>query len=445
MTIRTMALDATARTIDTDGRMHIAKSHISKAGVNPYYGNEIPGYEALGLTADKIYHLLRDPGELAKGASTFERNQILFKHLPVTADSPRKDHVIGAIGSDVEFNAPYLDADVCIWDAEAIAAIETETMKEFSCAYHYVPVMTPGQYEGDPYDGVMTEIQGNHLALVETGRAGSDVVAADSNPFTRSTDMVMTKRGKALFVALCAASPKLAQDSALPALVGQVRTSNFDAAGIKARLIAMDAESKEKTEKIVDSMKDMDDEPEAKEPKANDADPDDETEEERKDRLEKRKAAKDRKTAKDKKPAYDAEEVERLRNKPACDQTAEERAMWAQMKKDGMADSQNDSGEQVKHAMDSFRRELREAEEARREVRPVVGEVLAQDSAAGIYEFALDTLKVDHKDVAGVPALRALYRVASSKSATAPTVAMDYSAVADVEKRFPGFSRVRQA
>lgn len=241
--------------------------------------------------------------------------------------------------------------------------------------------------------------------------------------------MVMTKRGKALFVALCAASPKLAQDSALPALVGQVRPSNFDAAGIKAKLIAMDAESKEKTEKIVDSMKDMDDEPEAKEPKvkpakdraAKDAEPEDEdeTEEERKERLEKRKAAKE-KAAKDAACAKDEEKEKEKEEK-------EERE------------------KETKQAMDSFRRELREAEEARREVRPVVGEVLAQDSAAGIYEFALDTLKVDHKDVAGVPALRALYRVASSKSATAPTVAMDHSAVADVEKRFPGFSRVRQA
>ena len=40
--------------------------------------------------------------------------------------------------------------------------------------------MTPGVYEGERYDGVMTEITGNHVALVSDGRAGPDVVVADS-------------------------------------------------------------------------------------------------------------------------------------------------------------------------------------------------------------------------------------------------------------------------
>ena len=51
----------------------------------------------------------------------------------------------------------------------------------------------------------------------------------------------------------------------------------------------------------------------------------------------------------------------------------------------------------MKHAMDEFKAELREAEDARRAVRPVVGDVLAQDSAEGIYGFALDQMKVDRQ------------------------------------------------
>jgi hypothetical protein len=41
--------------------------------------------------------------------------------------------------------------------------------------------MTPGTSpEGEKYDGRMTQIVANHIALVEAGRAGPDVMVADS-------------------------------------------------------------------------------------------------------------------------------------------------------------------------------------------------------------------------------------------------------------------------
>ncbi len=175
-----LAFDRSARWIDADGRLHVDRSHISKAQISPYYGKEIPGYEALGLQPDTVYRLFRDPVELERGAATFARLPILSEHVPVTVDTPRPDLVVGAIGSEITFTPPYLDADLCVWDATAISGIETDKVRELSCAYRYVPVMEPGEFEGQPYDGRMTEIQGNHLALVETGRAGPDVVVSDS-------------------------------------------------------------------------------------------------------------------------------------------------------------------------------------------------------------------------------------------------------------------------
>lgn len=384
-----IALDASARTIDIDGRMHISKSHISKAGVNPYYGREIPGYEALGLQPDKIYQMLRDPGELAKGAHTFERNQILSKHIPVSADQPRKDFVVGAIGSDVAFNDPYLDADLCIWDAGAIAGIESEQVQEISGQYHYKPVMTPGVFKGEPYDGVMTEIIGNGIALVEAGRAGSDVVAADSNPFQRSN---MTKLGKAIET-----YRTLAKDAAVPA--EKLRLA-MDAV-IEA---TEDPEPKEPKKEAAKDKKAKDSESEEEKKQAED---EDETEEEKKERLEKR--AKDKK-AKDAEPEKEEEKEKKS-----------EKAMDARI--------------------EALRSEFKQADEARRDVRPTVGDVIAQDSAESIYGFALDQMKVDHAGVTGVPALRALYKVASSKSTDAPRIAMD-AATLTVSK-IPGFDRAR--
>ena len=168
------------RRYDADGRLHIMRTPISKATVNPYYGREIPGATELGLEPERVYYMLRDPGELAKAAQSFARVQLMFVHTAVSADDPKQDSIAGTVGSDVEFEAPYLMADLCVWDAEAIAGIETETVQELSSSYRYRADMTPGMYEGQRHDGVMRDIQGNHVALVKAGRAGSDVKAADA-------------------------------------------------------------------------------------------------------------------------------------------------------------------------------------------------------------------------------------------------------------------------
>lgn len=380
-----LAFDATARTTDTDGRLHISKSHISKATVNPYYGKEIPNYEKLGLDPDRIYYMFRDPVELARGASTFARLPILKKHVPVSATAPRQDLIVGAVGSDVEFNEPYLDADTCIWDAGAIAGIESDQVREYSCAYHYVAVMTPGEYHGQRYDGIMTEIRGNHLALVEAGRAGSDVLAADEEikPMAKTT-----KLGKALIVTLGGMSPKLAQDSATVALVGMAKKKTFNKEKVSGELIALDADlDPKKLTAAFDALLALDADKEDKPAEDEDDDDDvvpgdeDETEEEKK-RL-----------------AKDAEE------KAEKDKTAMDAA--------------------IASATASITQNLHEADEARRSVRPVVGDVIGMDSAEAIYGFALDHMKVDRKGVKGVPALRAIFNLANKPAAPAQRIALD--------------------
>ena len=415
MPILRLAFDRSARRIDADGRLHVERSHISKATVNPYYGKEIPGFEALGLAADQVYRLLRDPVELERGAATFARLPILSEHVPVTVDAPRPDLVVGAIGSEITFTPPYLDADLCVWDATAIAGIETDKVRELSCAYRYAPVMEPGEYEGQPYDGRMTEIQGNHLALVEVGRAGSDVVVADRNPFTfKESAMKMTKLGKALFAALCAASPVLAADSALPALVGPATRKNFKKEEVKAKLLALDASiDSNQLDAVLDAILDVEQDPKPVETPA---------------------AAADESPA-DKLRALLAGKVDDATLEAACGLLATP-----------AADEKPEPGmkkEEVDAAMDGLRKELREAEEARRDVRAVVGDVLGMDSAAAVYGFALDHMKVDRAGVEGAPALRALFKVAASHKVASPVhVAQDSAGLA---AKFPGAARFSHA
>ena len=413
-----LAFDRSARRIDADGRLHVDRSHISKATVNPYYGKEIPGYEALGLQPDKVYRLLRDPVELERAAPTFARLPVLSEHVPVTVEAPRPDLVVGAIGSEVVFAAPYLDADLCVWDATAIAGIETDKVRELSCAYRYVPVMEPGEFEGQPYDGRMTEIQGNHLALVEVGRAGSDVVVADRNPFNfKETAMKMSKLGKALFAALCAASPVLAADSALPALVGNANRKTFKKEDAKAKLLALDASlDSNKLDAVLDAILDVEQDPKPVETQA---------------------AAADESPA-DKLRALLAGKVDDATMESACGLLATPASDEKPEGEPGM------KKEEVDAAMDSLRKELREAEEARRDVRAVVGDVMGMDSAVAVYGFALDHMKVDRAGVEGAPALRALFKVAAAnKASTAPVhVAQDSAGLA---AKFPGAARFRNA
>lgn len=476
------------RRYDADGRLHILRTPISKATVNPYYGREIPNSEQLGLQPERVYYMLRDPGELAKAAPSFARNQLMFKHIAVSAEDPKQDSIAGTIGSEVSFEAPYLIADLCVWDAEAIAGIETDTVRELSASYRYTADMTPGMYEGQRYDGVMRDIQGNHVALVERGRAGSDVMAADSQMETG----METKFGKALYAILCAASPKLAADSRLKPLVIGMTRKQGDLRALEPKLLAMDAELRiDAARYAMDAAKDASEEEDDKERE----------ERERKEKEAKDRKAKDgRKRAKDmseeewnrqqeeeqgmtddERKARDAEEddedrakrkeyekraqdaekmcrdsfkslVEELEGKGYSHEYATKIAgKVAAEKGDDKAkdrkrarDAEEDEREREKkaedrmiRAMDEFKAGLRYAEEAKREVRDVVGDVIAQDSAEGIYEFALDQMGIDHKDVKGRTALRALFQAARS-AARPQRPAFD---AVSMEDKFAGASR----
>jgi hypothetical protein len=177
-----LALDKdSVRSFDKDGRLRVSIAKISKACVNPYIGHEIPGWEELGLERDKVYHLLRDPEELKKAATSANGVQLLQKHIPVSADDHQPWDVVGSTGTDAKFEDPYLYNSLSVWTKSAIDDIESDKKKELSMGYHYRPDMTSGVYDGHQYDGVMREIEVNHVALVKDGRAGDEVVVGDSS------------------------------------------------------------------------------------------------------------------------------------------------------------------------------------------------------------------------------------------------------------------------
>jgi len=179
-----IALDASpsVRSKDENGFLHVAVSNLTKEIVNPYYGREIPGWQDRGIDPDRVYYGYRSGAELEKGASTFSGLPLLLDHHLEDAEAPQKDFRVGTVGTDARWEAPYVKAALVVTDADAIRAIEDGSMRELSCAYRYDPLWQAGTFDGIEYDFVMTNIRGNHVALVSEGRAGADVVVADAAP-----------------------------------------------------------------------------------------------------------------------------------------------------------------------------------------------------------------------------------------------------------------------
>ncbi|WOB75925.1 DUF2213 domain-containing protein [Achromobacter xylosoxidans] len=436
---------ATVRRIDVDGRMHVEISNISKATVNPYRGSEIPDWEALGLDANRIYFLLRDPQELEKAAPTFNNIPLLSKHIPVSAAEPQKEFVVGATGSNASYQAPYLKNSLVVWDAVAIALIESEEQKELSSAYRYRADMTAGVYEGVAHDGVMRDIRGNHVALVEVGRAGPDVVVGDSSTLNPSEipKMKLSKTAAVVAGALGAhIRPRLAQDAALgdltPFLKGvsrknlkseQPRIIRAMQNHFKGKL-AQDADLEDLKE-VIDIFADP-----AVAPIGEDEDD---------DNLEPKPVAQDdelmgkiREMLGEKLGPEEAARVMAALGEPAAANDepppttgTPPAPVTKQAMDQALAKAQKD-GEQA--AVKRWT-EIRTAEQ---ECRPILGEIVAQDSAEAVYKMALDAKGVDLTDTPP-SAYRALVKMAlaQDQAPQTPRVAMDSAAQKSFRDRFP--------
>ena len=396
-TTERLAFDrASVRTFDGNGRLQVKVSNISKANVCPYFGREIPGADKLGLDPEKIYYLWRHPDELKKAVATFNNIPLLSIHTPDFPGDPPREYRVGVTHSNADFDGTYLTNGLSVWDNSAIAGIETEEQEELSSSYQYVADMTPGTTpNGEVYDGIMREIIGNHVALVETGRAGSDVLVADSLPPELKH---MSKRKAAAIRATL--KPLLAADADLEA---EVR---------KALLARDEADKEDKKDKPAE---------------------DEETEEEKKEREAKEKAAQDEETEEEKKEREAKEKAANDEDDDKKDDKVSKTAMDSAIRL--AADSA------TKKAAQNFR-EIREAELA---VRPLIGDVVAMDSAADVYRTALEQSGVDIKGVhpSAFPSLVKM-AISQKESSRPAALAQDSASISEFESAFPTAGKLKR-
>lgn len=166
--------------VDHNDFWYIKDNPLSKVGVFPYLGKQISSE----LEPDKIYQVYRPAEELLSEATVNS-----FKLLPIVDDHtmlgtepgmmPAEEKgVHGTSGSDVYGKDGKLYGDLKIYSETLKDEIEAGK-KELSMGYFCDYELTPGTFDGQHYDAVQRNIRGNHIALVEEGRMGSDVRVMD--------------------------------------------------------------------------------------------------------------------------------------------------------------------------------------------------------------------------------------------------------------------------
>lgn len=373
-----VAMDkASARHYDDNGHLIVDSTIITKAAVNPYYGNEIPNYEELGLIPEKIYMMLRDPEELKKGMHTLGEKQLLLKHIFVSADDPQKESIAGTIGSNLEMIGDDVKGSLTVWDKEAINLIESGKLAELSASYFYDPVMKSGTFKGQAYDGIMTNIRGNHVALVERGRIGRVALVADSLPKLMEFNMKL-KKGALAKINATAKSILKAK--------GLAADADLTPEEIKELVTAV----VENTEHVVEDNEEVE--------KMVGAEDEDETE-----------------TAEDEDDGEKADKERKELEKTDKDDS--------EAKKEAAMDADAIRASAVKDVTELF--------EARELVKPLVG-VVAMDSAIDVYKHALKKSGVDTTGVNTVSGLKSMVNlVAKQKAQPQPKAAMDSASYED--------------
>jgi len=140
-----------------------ADGYLTRAGIFVYR-------DAKGNTVRE----LRPPEEVMHpdALASFALVPVTNEHPPelLTADNAKK-YAVGSVSESVAPEGDKVRATLMITDADAIAALDSGR-SELSCGYTADVVIEPGTWQGQRYDAKQTNIRGNHVALVDAGRAG---------------------------------------------------------------------------------------------------------------------------------------------------------------------------------------------------------------------------------------------------------------------------------
>lgn len=172
------------RRINSDGYMAI-HARAARTGVYQYLGREVDP-EGKHFAADQVVNVYRSPDEVFDKASMAS-----FIGKPITDDHPDeavtaanwRDLARGTIMGaqrEVADDGEYLDFSLAFMDAETIGKID-DGKKELSNGYGAELIIEDGVApDGTEFQARQVNITGNHVALVDAGRAGSQCALGDA-------------------------------------------------------------------------------------------------------------------------------------------------------------------------------------------------------------------------------------------------------------------------
>lgn len=120
---------------------------------------------------------LRLPDDVFNGDSldTLKDIPITDDHPPMPLDTENTRHYsVGHTREKVEQMGDYIMVGMTITNGDTIRKVVNDGKRELSCGYLCDVEMTPGEWNGQPYDAIQRNIRHNHLAIVDRGRAGPE-------------------------------------------------------------------------------------------------------------------------------------------------------------------------------------------------------------------------------------------------------------------------------
>lgn len=151
------------------------RARAAKAGIYDYAAFEVGGTER-GFKATDTVKVYRPAEEVfaADSVASFLAKPVTNNHPAeaVTADN-WKQHARG-VNMGALRDGEYLAFDLVIMDGALIADVDAgkrELSNGYSCVLDWTAGTTP---EGLAYDAIQRNIRGNHIAVVDKGRAGPD-------------------------------------------------------------------------------------------------------------------------------------------------------------------------------------------------------------------------------------------------------------------------------
>lgn len=183
-----------AKTIDKNGFWFIPHNPISKVGIFDYLGSSISDE----CEPNKIYKVFRSGETLLNSVPTWDNppKPFINDHEMLGEGFTEVDnrHVQGVI-TNPQYEDGVLYADITVYSEALKDAIENGK-KELSLGYFCKFEKQAGVYDGQPYDYIQTNMVGNHIALVDAGRCGSDVKVFDQKCVMDSFDIVQLKKNE---------------------------------------------------------------------------------------------------------------------------------------------------------------------------------------------------------------------------------------------------------